>query len=135
MTKKALTALLGGCTALALLAFSTVPQAQEIKRTEVKRADLTGTNMEVVVGIVELPPGASVPLHTHPGEEAFYVIEGGVARGLDGNDVTLATGSANINARDVPHAGFKVTSDKPLKLLTVHIVDKGKPMTVPVKKD
>jgi quercetin dioxygenase-like cupin family protein len=132
---KALTALLGGCTAFAFLVFSTVSQAQEIKRTEVKRADLTGTNMEVIVGIVELPPGASVPLHTHPGEEALYVIEGGTGHGLDGKDVTLATGSANINVRDVPHAGFKVTSDKPLKLLTVHIVDKGKPMTVPVKKD
>jgi len=26
-----------------------------------------------------------------------------------------------------------VVGDKPLKLLTVHIVDKGKPMTVPAK--
>lgn len=31
------------------------------------------------------------------------------------------------------HAGYKVVGDKPLKLLTVHIVDKGKPMTVPAK--
>jgi quercetin dioxygenase-like cupin family protein len=135
MTKKTLTALLGGCTAFAILAFSSVSQAQEVKRTEVKRGDLTGTNMEVIVGIVELPPGASVPLHTHPGEEAYYVIEGGKANGPDGKEVTLATGSANINVRDVPHAGIKIVGDKPIKLLTVHIVDKGKPMTVPVKKD
>ena len=31
--------------------------------------------------------------------------------------------------RDVPHAGFKVVADKSLKMLTVHIVDKGKPPT------
>jgi hypothetical protein len=40
-------------------------------------------------------------------------------------------GQAGVNVRDVPHAGYKVVGDKPLKLLTVHIVDKGKPMTVP----
>jgi hypothetical protein len=32
----------------------------------------------------------------------------------------------------VPHAGYKVIGDKPLKLLTVHIVDKGKPLTTNV---
>jgi hypothetical protein len=40
-------------------------------------------------------------------------------------------GQAGVNVRDVPHAGYKVIGDKTLKLLTVHIVDKGKPMTVP----
>jgi hypothetical protein len=33
-----------------------------------------------------------------------------------------------INVRDVHHAGFKVVGDRILKLLTVHIVDKGKPL-------
>jgi hypothetical protein len=28
----------------------------------------------------------------------------------------------------VPHAGFKVVGDKPLKIVTVHIVDKGAPL-------
>jgi hypothetical protein len=27
----------------------------------------------------------------------------------------------------VPRAGYKAVGDKPLKLLTVHVVDKGKP--------
>src|SRR6516165_2299102 len=90
---------LAACTLAALVSFCGTSQAQESKRTELKKGDLTGTNMEIVVGLVELPPGATVPLHTHPGEEAFYVIEGGTGRGLNGNDVTLATGSANINAR------------------------------------
>ena len=27
-----------------------------------------------------------------------------------------------------PHGGFKVVGDAPLKVLTVHIVDKGKPL-------
>jgi hypothetical protein len=34
--------------------------------------------------------------------------------------------------REVPHGGWKVVGDKPLKLLTIHIVDKGKQITWPV---
>jgi hypothetical protein len=47
--------------------------------------------------------------------------------------VMLATGTSNVNLRDVPHAGFTVVGDKPLKLFTVHIVDKGKPLNEEVK--
>jgi hypothetical protein len=35
--------------------------------------------------------------------------------------------------RDVPHSGFKVGGDTSLKMLNVHIVDKGKPTTEFVK--
>jgi hypothetical protein len=55
--------------------------------------------MEVVVGLVEVPPGAAGVLHTHPGEEAYP----------DGKPLSLAMGVANINVRDVPHGAFKVT--------------------------
>jgi quercetin dioxygenase-like cupin family protein len=89
--------------------------------------------MEIVVSIVEVPPGASGVLHTHPGEEAYYVVDGATAELPDGKPVVIEAGTAKINVRDVPHGAFKVTGDKTLKLLTVHIVDKGKPMTVPVK--
>jgi len=91
--------------------------------------------MSARVAVSELPPGATIPLHTHPGEEAYYVIEGGTAETPDGKQITLTPGNADINVREVPHAGFKVVGDKPIKLLTVHIVDKGKPMMSVVKKD
>ena len=40
----------------------------------------------------------------------------------------LATGAPLMNARGVMHGGFKVLSDTPIKLVTVHIVDKNKPL-------
>ncbi|WP_245286062.1 hypothetical protein [Bradyrhizobium sp. WSM1253] len=46
-------------------------------RKEVKRADLTGTNMEVITSISEIKPGDTSTLHIHHGEESFYVLEGG----------------------------------------------------------
>ena len=40
---------------------------------------------------------------------------------------TLA-GATLFNLRDAKHAGFKIVSDTPVKIFTVHIVDKGKPL-------
>jgi quercetin dioxygenase-like cupin family protein len=125
-------AALGTLVGLSLI-MSMTAHAQSSKRTELTKGDLTGTNMEIVVGTVEVPPEASGVLHTHPGEEAYFVIDGATLLLPDGKQISLESGTAKINIRDVPHGAFKVTGDKTLKLLTVHIVDKGKPMTVPVK--
>jgi quercetin dioxygenase-like cupin family protein len=97
-------------------------------RKELKRADLTGTSMEVVTSISEIKPGETSTLHVHHGEETFYVLEGGTVELPDGKQVPLPAGTAAVNVRDVPHGAFKVVGDKGLKLLTVHIVDKGKPL-------
>jgi quercetin dioxygenase-like cupin family protein len=97
-------------------------------RKELKRADVTGTNMEIIISISETKPGETFPRHIHHGEEALYVLEGASAELPDGKQISLPTGAAVINARDVPHAGFKIVGDKTLKLLTVHVVDKGKPL-------
>ena len=107
--------------------------AQDITRDELKRADLTGKEMDVIVTIVTVPPGGNLPRHTHPGEEAVYVLEGATLELPDGSQRQFPTGAATINSRDVPHAGFKVAGDKALKMLTVHIVDKGKHVTDVVK--
>jgi quercetin dioxygenase-like cupin family protein len=97
-------------------------------RQELSRADLTGTDMEIITSTSEIKPGETLPRHIHHGEEAAYVLEGGTVELPDGKQVPFPAGRAIINARDVPHAGFKVVGDKALKLLTVHIVDKGKPL-------
>ena len=115
------------------LALITSTASAQTNRTELKRADLTGTNMEVIVAIVEVPPGNSLERHSHHGEEAVYVLEGATLLLPDGSERPFPNGAAVINIRDIPHAGFKVGGDKPLKMLTVHIVDKGKPLMVPAK--
>jgi quercetin dioxygenase-like cupin family protein len=117
--------------ALALVALPSFLCAQELKRTELKRTDLTGTNMEVILGITEIPPGVTLPKHFHHGEEAFYVLEGATVQMPGQAPRTIAAGAGGINIREVPHGGFQVVGDKPLKLLTVHTVDKGKPLYPP----
>jgi len=107
--------------------------AEGIKRTELKRADLTGKDMDVIVTVLEIPPGESIAKHIHPGEEVVYVLDGATIELPDGKQVQFPAGTATINARDVPHAGIKIVGDKTLKLLNVHVVDKIKPMTEFVK--
>jgi len=36
-----------------------------------------------------------------------------------------------INARGAPHAGYTVVGDKTIKILSVYVVDKGKPFQEP----
>ena len=115
--------------AVAAAAFVCLAYAQDSpNRKEMKRVDLTGTKMEVILSTGEYNPGDTLPRHIHHGEEAFYVLEGATVETPNGKRIELATGSGSINLRDVPHGGFKVVGDKPLKLVTVHIVDKGLPL-------
>jgi quercetin dioxygenase-like cupin family protein len=115
--------------AVGAIAFVSLTYAQDsANRKEMKRSDLTGTNMEVILSTAEYKPGETIARHIHHGEEAFYVLEGATVETPDGKQIQLATGSGSINRRDIPHAGFKVVGDKPLKLVTVHIVDKGAPL-------
>jgi len=99
------------------------------QRQELKRADLTtSTSMEVITSISEFKKGETIPRHTHHGVESGYVLQGTMIQ-LPGQPPTMMqTGTAIMNLRDVPHAGFTVVGDQPLKLLTVHVVDKGKPL-------
>jgi quercetin dioxygenase-like cupin family protein len=123
------------CGAILAAALTVLPGfawAQQFKRTELQRADLTGTNMEIVLAAVEAPPGAVLPLHFHYGDEVVYVLEGGMIETKEGERRASDTGLSYINVREVPHGGWKVVGDKPLKLLTIHIVDKGKQITWPV---
>ena len=65
--------------AMSAVAFASLAQAQDLNpknRQELKRADLTGTNMEVIISVVENQPGETIPSHIHHGEEAFYVLQG-----------------------------------------------------------
>jgi len=128
-------------TAVARIAFATIvlalagaATAQEVKRTELKKADLTGTNMEILVAVMEIPPGAMVPRHMHKGEEVMRVLEGATVQTLEGKkEIRLEPETTSIFPRDVPHGGFKVVGETSLKLLTVHILDKGSPFSVPAR--
>jgi len=106
-----------------------------LARKELRRADLSGApGMEVILSISELKPGDELAVHSHHGIETGYVLEGGMVEASGKPAFALPTGAPIMNLRDVAHAGFKVVGDKTVKLLTVHVVDKGKPVYEWLKK-
>jgi quercetin dioxygenase-like cupin family protein len=116
--------------ATAILALSAPLMAQDIpQRAELKRTDLTGApGMEVINSIVTIEPGQSVGPHFHHGVESLYVIEGTMVQYGGKEPVMMASGTSNFNLREAMHGNLKVVGPKALKIFTVHIVDKGRPL-------
>lgn len=117
---------------LALMCIGGRTMAQEIKRTELGRSPVSGDDTrEIIMQLVEFPPGATSPRHFHNGEESFYVLEGGTVQVSGKEPKERLGGEKGINSRGAPHAGYTVVGDKTIKILSVYIVDKGKPLQEP----
>ena len=110
-------------------------QAQQngVTRTDLQRHDLSAPGREVVQVRVDFDPGFVAPMHTHPGEEMGYVLEGTLVLELEGQPpVTLKAGEAFFVPAGIVHDGRNVGTG-PAKVLATYIVEKGKPIATPVK--
>jgi quercetin dioxygenase-like cupin family protein len=108
-------------------------QQSGIRRTELQRHDLSVPGREVVQVRVDFDPGAAFPRHNHPGEEVVNVLAGSFEYLVDGKaPVTLKAGDVLFIPAGVIHAARNVGRDEASELAT-YIVDKGKPLVVPIK--
>ena len=108
-------------------------QQPGFSRTVIQRGDLSTPGKEVVSAIAEFQPGATVGPHTHPGEEAGYLMEGTLVFEIAGKPtVTLKAGDTFFVPSGVVHdATNKGTSRT--RVLATYIADKGKPLATPAK--
>lgn len=121
-------------TGIAAILLAGAAPAQEITRTELNRADLSGSDaMEVVVSLQEIPPGATVPRHSHPGDEHVIVREGGPLTTPDGNTIEFKPGMAIDFPAGEVHGGLTASGDAPIVIYTVHVVPKGEPLYIPAE--
>jgi quercetin dioxygenase-like cupin family protein len=108
-------------------------QQAGIKRMILQRADLAAPGREGIMGYAEIAPGAAAGRHYHHGEEMGYVIEGTSVLEVDGKaPVVLKPGDTYSIAAGTVHDA-KNTGGTPAKVLAVYIVEKGKPLAVPVQ--
>ena len=116
------------------LALHVAPAQQPgIRRTELQRHDLGIPGREVVQVRVELDPGVAFGKHTHPGEEIVNVLEGSLEYQVEGRPaVTLKAGEVLFIPAGTVHAAKNVGSGNAAELAT-YIVEKGKPLVVPVQ--
>ena len=109
--------------------------AQEAKVTPLMSKDLPeAPGKEVLMIMVEYPPGNSDPIHRHNAHSFVYVLEGTVVMQLKGGkEVTLTPGQTFYEGPDDVHiVGRNASKTKPAKLVVYLIKDKGAPVVIPV---
>lgn len=117
---------LASCLAL----HSASAQQQGVNRTELQRHNLSVPGLEVIQVRVDLDPGVTFPLHSHPGEEIIYVLEGTWEYQVEGKGaIPLEAGEVLFIPAGVKHGARNIGSGKGAELAT-YIVEKGKPLVI-----
>jgi quercetin dioxygenase-like cupin family protein len=107
-------------------------QPPGVKRTVLQRADVPGSNYQVEYALVEIPANTKLGRHYHPGTVFGYLLEGDYTLAIDGQTPkTYKPGETVRIEPDVVHDEWAGAT--PAKFLSVFIVEKGKPLAVPVK--
>ena len=132
MLKRTVLCLVIGLIPLALGSGPAAAQQQDIKRTIFQKSDVPGTNYETVLGMAEIAPNVNVALHTHPGTESSYVLEGSLTLEVQGQpERTVKAGESMLVPANTPHGGRAGPAGA--KILAAWVVEKGKPLATPVK--
>lgn len=110
--------------------FISTSTAEELgNRKEIKRSDLAGSpGMEVITSVIEFEPGFFIKRHFHYGIETGYFIQGGTLQPPGKEPITITAGTPFLTEDGVPHGGATVIGNETIKIFTVHIVEKGKPL-------
>jgi quercetin dioxygenase-like cupin family protein len=127
--------LLIALAALSLNAAADEPKtAAQPVRNIMERHDQSGVpGKEIVIGTATLPPGSAIGYHTHPGDEAGYVLKGSLILKTQGQpDRVLKAGDSFFNPRGAVHSLVVVPGSDGGMAVSSWIVDKGVPMATPV---
>ena len=127
MLKKLFVALLVLGSMTAMLA-----QAPAFKRTVLQTVETSIAGRDAVTAKAELPAGVSSGLHTHPGEELGYVVEGSVTLLMDGKSTVVKAGEAFAIPAGKVHSATN-TGTAQATIVSTYIVEKGKPLATPAK--
>ncbi len=108
------------------------PPAPALKRTVLSRSDVPNSNYEVVLMLVEAPPHMGAGRHIHPGKVTGYVIDGEYTMIVEGEPPKVLKAGEHLEL-DAGVVHDERTQDLSAKLLVLFTVEKGKPLTTPVK--
>ncbi|OGP53535.1 MAG: hypothetical protein A2Y65_11985 [Deltaproteobacteria bacterium RBG_13_52_11] len=112
-----------------------IAQQSPIKRTILQQKDLEGVRgKEVIMFLAEIAPGGELGRHYHPGPEFFYILEGALTIEPDGKPpVTIKAGESWYGPAKYISNQKNASKTKPLKTITFMVVDKGQPLTTPIR--
>src|SRR5499426_3403245 len=116
---------------------SGAPQAPQATVTSLMSKDLTELpGKEVLMIMVEYPPGCIDPIHRHNARAFVYVLEGSIVMQVKGGkQVTLTPGQTLYEGPgDVHVVGRNASKTKPAKFVVVLIKAKGAPVGAPAEQ-
>ena len=115
-------------------AVSQAPQASVTSLTTKDLPEFPGK--EVLMIIVDYPPGSVDPIHRHNAHAFVYVLEGSIIMQVKGGkEVTLTPGQTFYEGPDDVHVvGRNASSTRPAKFVVFFIKDKGAPVLVPAQE-
>lgn len=132
---KLLTASILAIAVLSLNANADEPKAagQPVRNIMERHDQSRVPGKEIVIGTATLPPGSAIGFHTHPGDEAGYVIKGNLILKTQGQpDRPLKAGDSFFNPRGAVHSLIVAPGSDGGMAVSAWIVDKGEPMATPV---
>lgn len=108
--------------------------AAQVTRTELLRKPVSGVEgKEVVVFVADLPPGAVAVRHSHPGDEAIYMLQGALLFEPEGGPpFELKAGQIAFNPAKHIHKATNTSSSEAAKVLNCMLAEKGQPLATPV---
>jgi quercetin dioxygenase-like cupin family protein len=107
-----------------------IAQQPGIVRTDLQRHDISIAGHEAIQVRVDFKPGTAFGMHTHPGEEIIYVLEGILEYEIEGDrPVTLKAGDVLFIPAGKNHSAKNAGNVNAAELAT-YIVEKGKPLLV-----
>jgi quercetin dioxygenase-like cupin family protein len=126
--------LLSTVTFLCLTAFftpeSAFAQQSGIKRTDLQKHDIEVLGYETIQARIDFEPHTAFGMHSHPGEEVIYVLEGTFEYQIEGEKpVILKAGDVLFIPAGKNHSAKNVGQVKASELAT-YIVQKNKPLLV-----
>ena len=104
--------------------------AAQVTRTELLRKPVSGIDgKEFVVFVADLPPGAVAGRHSHPGDEAIYMLQGALRFEPEGGQpFDLKAGEIAFNSAKHIHKATNMSASEPAKVLNCMLAEKGQPL-------
>ncbi|MEL6452295.1 MAG: hypothetical protein AAFQ19_13635 [Pseudomonadota bacterium] len=107
--------------------------AGDVSREEIRRTAVPGFDtMIVVVSKLVVPPGATIPIHTHAGDEHAVVITPTQARAPNGNVLDFPVGATLYFPEGQAHGGLTNIGDSNMVAITTQVVRGDAPLSTPV---
>lgn len=111
-----------------IVASAHAADAPGVKRVDLEKFEVPGSNYEVITAVTELDPGVPVEFHTHFGVEIGYVAAGTATLSIKGRpDRVIKAGDSFQVPAGLAHRGIN-TGTAVFKVVTTFVVEKGKPL-------